>query len=143
MLRLGSTNNPQNINLGRSLSLGEKKAYLKLFREYQDVFTWSYQDLKIYETKIIHHTIPLRPEFNPFQQKLRKFHPSLEPLMKKELKKLLDAKIIFQLRHSTWVANLVPVNKKSREIHLCVDFRNLNRAFAKDNYPVPPMEQLL
>jgi hypothetical protein len=63
--------------------------------------------------------------------------------MYQELKKLLDAKIIFQVRHSTWVANLVPVRKKSGEIHLCVDFRNLNRASEKDNYPVPSMEQLL
>jgi hypothetical protein len=37
----------------------------------------------------------------------------------------------------------VPVRKTSGEIRLCVDFRNLNRASEKDNYPVPPMEQLL
>jgi hypothetical protein len=73
----------------------------------------------------------------------QKYHPSLEPLMCQELKKLLDAKIIFQVRHSAWVENLVPVRKKSGEIRLCVDFRNLNRASEKDNYPVPPMEQLL
>jgi hypothetical protein len=35
------------------------------------------------------------------------------------------------------------VKKKSGEICLCVDFKNLNRASEKDNYPVPPMEQLL
>jgi hypothetical protein len=63
--------------------------------------------------------------------------------MCKELKKLLNAKTIFQVRHSAWVANLVPVRKNSGEICLCVDFRNLNRASEKDNYPVPPMEQLL
>jgi hypothetical protein len=32
---------------------------------------------------------------------------------------------------------------KSGEIRLCVDFINLDRASEKDNYPVPPMEQLL
>jgi hypothetical protein len=63
--------------------------------------------------------------------------------MYQELRKLLDAKIIFQVRHSAWVENLVPVRKKSGEIRLCVDFRNLNRASEKDNYPVPPMEKLL
>jgi hypothetical protein len=63
--------------------------------------------------------------------------------MYQELKKKLDAKIIFQVRHSAWIANLVPVRKKSGEICLCVDFRNLNRASEKDNYPVSPMEQLL
>ena len=35
------------------------------------------------------------------------------------------------------------MRKKSREIRLCVDFINLNRALDKDNYLVPPMEQIL
>ena len=70
-------------------------------------------------------------------------HPKLEPLIQNEVKKLLDAKIIFKLRHSEWVSNLVPVRKKSKEIRLCVDFQNLNRNLDKDNYPVPPMEQIL
>jgi hypothetical protein len=63
--------------------------------------------------------------------------------MYQELEKLLDAKIIFQVRHSAWVANLVPVKKQTGEICLCVDFINLNRASEKYNYPVPPIEQLL
>jgi hypothetical protein len=57
--------------------------------------------------------------------------------MCQELKKLLDAKVIFQVRHSAWVENLVPDKKKYGEIRLCVDFKNLNRALEKDNYPVP------
>lgn len=48
--------------------------------------------------------------------------PALEPLTQNQLKKLLDARIIFKVRHSTWVSNLVPVHKKSREICLCIDF---------------------
>ena len=42
-----------------------------------------------------------------------------------------------------WVANLVSVRKKNREIRLCVDFRNLNRASLKDNYPLPKMDHIL
>jgi hypothetical protein len=63
--------------------------------------------------------------------------------MQEELKKLLYEKIIFQVRNSVWVSNLVLVKKKYREIHLFVDFKNLNMDLTKDNYPVPPMEQLL
>jgi hypothetical protein len=85
----------------------------------------------------------MKPQTQPFQQKLRKMHPKLEPTVKKELNKLLTAKIIFPVRHTQWVSNLVPVRKKNGEIRLCVDFRNLNRASDKDNYPVPPMEQIL
>jgi hypothetical protein len=43
-------------------------------------------------------------------------HPKLEPAVKKELNKLLNAKIIFPVRHTKWVSNLVPLRKKSDEI---------------------------
>jgi hypothetical protein len=142
-INLGTLKNPKNINLGKIVSQEERKSYLKLFREYQDVFAWSYRELKTYGTHIIQHTIPLKSGLKPFQQKLMKYHPYLEPLMYQEIKKLLDSNIIFQVRHFAWVANLVLVMKKFGEIHLCVDFRNLNRASKKDNYLVPPMELLL
>ena len=38
---------------------------------------------------------------------------------------------------------MVPVRKKSGEIRLCVDFRNLNRNSKKDNYLLPNMEHIL
>jgi hypothetical protein len=41
-INLGTPKNPKNINLGKIVSKKEKKAYLKLFRQYQDVFAWSY-----------------------------------------------------------------------------------------------------
>ena len=38
---------------------------------------------------------------------------------------------------------MVPVRKKNGEIRLCIDFRNLNRASLKDNYPLPKMDHIL
>ena len=70
-------------------------------------------------------------------------NPKIDPLMRKELTKLLEAHIIFPIKHSSWVANLVPVRKKNGEIRLCVDFRDLNRASLKDHHPLPSMEQIL
>ena len=91
-----------------------------------------YDDLKTFDPNIIQYVIPMKPQTHPFQQKLIKLHPKLEPTVKKELNKLLNANIIFPVRHMQWVSNLVPVRKKSGEIRLCVDFRNLNRASDKD-----------
>lgn len=79
----------------------------------------------------------------PFKQKLRRINPKLLPLNEKEIKKLFDAKIIVSLRFTKWVANLVPVRKKNREIRLCIDFKNLNRVSLKDNYPLPKMDHIL
>jgi hypothetical protein len=56
---------------------------------------------------------------------------------------LLDAKIIVPLRYSEWVANLVPIKKKSGEIRIFVEFKNLNKCSLKDNYPLPKMYHIL
>ena len=122
VINLGTETNPQNVNLGECCSPSERAAYIKLFREFKDIFAWTYDDLKTFDTRIIQHSIPLKTDVKPYQQKLRKFHPDLEPQMKQELKKLLDAKIIFPVRHTEWVANLVPVRKKNGDIRLCVNF---------------------
>jgi hypothetical protein len=73
---------PQTVNLGINCSPQEKKDFIKLFKEYKDVFSWTYDDLKTFDTRIIQHVIPMKPQMNPFQQKLRKMHPNLEPLVK-------------------------------------------------------------
>ena len=56
---------------------------------------------------------------------------------------MYDAQIIVPIRYSDWVSNLVPTRKKTREIRLCVDFRNLNKVSLKDNYPLPKMDHIL
>lgn len=70
-------------------------------------------------------------------------NPSLEPLVKKETNKLLVAKIIFPVRHTTCVANLVLIGNKYGEIWICIVFQDLNQASLKGNYLVPSMEQIL
>ena len=114
-----------------------------MLKEYVDVFAWSYEYLKKYDTGIIQHKVPLKSNVKPFRKKLRRINPALFPVIEKEVKKLLDAEIIVPLRYSSWVANLVLVRKKNGEIRLCVDFRNLNRSSLKDNYPLPKIEQIL
>jgi hypothetical protein len=112
-------------------------------KDFLDVFAWSYEDLKVYDTKVIQHVIPIKDDHKPFNQKLRRINPLLFPLIEKEVRKLFDANIIVSLKFSKWVANLVPVRKKSGEIRLCVYFQNLNRVSLKDNYPLPMMDYIL
>ena len=63
--------------------------------------------------------------------------------MRKELSKIIEVNIFFPIKHFSWVANLVPARKKSGEIILCVDFRDLNRASLKDHHPLPSTEKIL
>jgi ribonuclease HI len=128
---IGTPEEPKFVKLSRSLTKEQRIEYTELLREFSDVFAWTYEDLNTYDTSVIEHKIPLKEEAKPFRQKLRQINPMLLPVMEKEVKKLLDARIIVPLRYSEWVANLVPVRKKSGEIRLCVDFRNLNMKLKK------------
>jgi ribonuclease HI len=109
---IGTKNEHKFVKLSRSLAKEQRAEYAELLREFADVFFWTYEDLKIYDTSIIEHKIPLKKEAKPFRQKLRQINPMLLPIIKREVKKLLHAQIIMPLRYSKWLANLVPVRKK-------------------------------
>jgi hypothetical protein len=129
--------------LGVDCTIDEVDQYVALFKEYLDVFAWSYDDLKAYDKTIFQHIIPLREGANPVKQKIRIMNPKLKPLVKVELEKLKKVGIIYPIRHSDWLSNPVIVRKKTGEIQMCVDFRDLNKSSVKDNYPLPNMEFLL
>ena len=42
-----------------------------------------------------------------------------------------------------WVANVVPVPKKDGKVRMCVDYRDLNRASPKDDFPLPHIDILV
>ena len=65
-VNLGIEQEPKNINLGKNCTSAEKAAFMKLFKEYKDIFAWTYEDLKTYDTKIIQHVIPLKENAKPF-----------------------------------------------------------------------------
>ncbi|XP_058202979.1 uncharacterized protein LOC131317441 [Rhododendron vialii] len=43
-------------------------------------------------------------------------------------------------QYPTWVANTVLIPKKNGQIRVCVDFRDLNRASPKDDFPLPHID---
>ena len=45
--------------------------------------------------------------------------------------------------HPRWLSNIVPIKKKKGQIRCCVDFRNLNKACPKDEFPLPNMDMLI
>jgi hypothetical protein len=59
------------------------------------------------------------------------------------LGKLLKDGIIFPIKYSEWVSNLVLIRKMTGQIRLCIDFRALNRDSIKYHFPLPNMEMTL
>jgi hypothetical protein len=57
--------------------------------------------------------------------------------VKEEVGRLLQAGFIQPYRYTDWVSNIVPVEKKNTgKIQICMDFRNINGATPKDEYPM-------
>jgi hypothetical protein len=79
----------------------------------------------------------------PVRKKKRPINPALEATIRKEVEKLINAHIIFSIKYSEWVYNMVHVWKKNGGIYLCVYFHAFNRASIKDNFPLPNMEMIL
>ena len=54
-----------------------------------------------------------------------------------EVHKLIECGFIREEQHPDWVANFIPILKKNEKIWVCIDYRNLNAACPKDEFPLP------
>lgn len=83
------------------------------------------------------HKIPTYSNVKPIHQRLHPLHPRNEVAIKGEIEELLKAGFIYPIPLIDWVSNIIPMTKKQRIIHVCVDYRDINSARPKYNYPTP------
>jgi len=108
-INIGDEADPKWVSIGRCCSSEEKNKLIKLLIKYKDVFAWCYDDLKNFRHGQFQHHIPLKPNAAPFRQKLRNYNPKVAEAIFREIDKMLKARIIYPIHHSTWVANIVLV----------------------------------
>lgn len=135
--------NGRKFKFGRNVPQKYKERLRSLCTKYENFISWTYDDLKGYDSSIIQHTIDLVEGFKPIWQKKMPVNPKIEALMVQELTILINSRIIYLIKNSTWVSNFIPVWKKNGDILLCMDFWDLNKASLKDHYPLLWMEKIL
>jgi len=133
----------ENIHIGASYMEDEIQTYKALFQEFCDMFAWSYEEMPGIDLAIFFHEIKTYPDAKPIRQCLRRIHPRKAATFKAEVEKLLKASFIYPIPLTDWVSNIVPVNKKQGTIRICIDYRDINRACQKDNYPTPYIDQII
>ena len=138
-----SPEKPRPVFVSSTLNPEEKKAMLQLLRDYKDVFAWEYNEMPGLDTTLVVYNLAVDPRVKPVKQMARKFSPEVELQIKGEIEKLLEARFIKPIQHPTWLANIVPVRKKNGQIRCCVDFRDLNKACPKDDFPLPHIDNLI
>ena len=142
-VNIGSEEDPKILQIGTSLSPEEKKRLTDFLKQHEEVFAWTYEDMPGLDPKLVEHRLVLKPDAKPVKQKLRKMDPRIEQQVKEGLEDLLKARFIRAIDYPDWLANIVVVPKKSGKVRICIDFRDLNKATPKDDYPLPSIDLLV
>nr|GEU65995.1 DNA-directed DNA polymerase [Tanacetum cinerariifolium] len=122
---------------------------------------WKITDIKGIDSRFYTYKILMEEDYKPAVQSQRRVNPEIHEVIKKEVSKLLDARMIYPISDSPWVSPIhcVPkkggitvVENKNNELILtwlvtgwrvCIDYRKLNDATRKDHFPLPFMDQML
>nr|GFA11334.1 reverse transcriptase domain-containing protein [Tanacetum cinerariifolium] len=133
----------------------------KPIEEPSKVIAWKLTDIRGIDPEFCSHKILLEDDFSPKVQSQRRVNPKIHDVIKKEVKKLLDAGLIYPISDSPWVSPVHCVPKKGgmtvikndeNELvpirlvtgwRVCIDYRKLNEATRKDHFPLPFMDQML
>jgi len=139
--------------LSSSLTVEEERRLIEVLKLNQGAIGWQLSDLKGISTAYCMHHIHIKVDFKPVTQLQRRLNLAMKEVVKKEVQKLLEAGIIYQISDSAWVSLVQMVPKKSgmTVIHndkneliltrtvigwrMCIDNRKLNQATRKDHFP--------
>ncbi|XP_057734327.1 uncharacterized protein LOC130949693 [Arachis stenosperma] len=143
------------------LSQDQEDELLKVLREHKDAIGWTLADLKGISSAICMHKILLEDDAKPSIQSQRRLNPIMKEVVQKEAMKLWQRGVIYPISDSPWVSPVHVVPKKggitvvpnernelipTRTVtgwRMCIDYRKLNEATRKDNFPLPFMDQML
>ncbi|GKC84963.1 reverse transcriptase domain-containing protein, partial [Tanacetum coccineum] len=118
------------------------------------------KDLSV-EEKAALIKILMEEDYTPAVQHQRRVNLKIHEVIKKEVKKLLDAGLIYPVSYSPWVSSVHCVPKKGEMTvvtndeneliptrlvmgwRVCIDYRKLNEATRKVHFPLPFMDQML
>jgi hypothetical protein len=133
----------ENVHIGASCSSNKVVTYTSLFKEFLDIFVWSYEEMSCIDPAIVIHEIKTYHDAKPIQKCLQPVHPRKAAAIKLEVKKLLKAGFIYMVAITNWVSNLISIDKKQGIIRVCADYSDINKSCPKDNFPTPFVDQIV
>ncbi|XP_050238216.1 uncharacterized protein LOC126687702 [Mercurialis annua] len=140
---LGTTENPKEILLGSNCTPEFKERHERILKDKQVAFAWTYEDMPGIDRHIAQHYIPTYDDAKPIKQKLRRMKPEWAQKVKEEVEKQIEDGFLEVIDYPEWLANIVPVAKKDGKVRMCVDYRDLNKASPKDDFPLPNIDVLV
>jgi hypothetical protein len=93
--------------------------------------------------EVIEHKLGIDPAFKPIKQKERRYTSKRRETIKQEVNKLLGPRFIRTVDYPSWLANLVLVEKSDGSWCMYINYTSLNKAYPKDEYPLPQICQIV
>nr|CAE01897.2 OSJNBa0059D20.1 [Oryza sativa Japonica Group]CAE03842.1 OSJNBb0013J13.19 [Oryza sativa Japonica Group] len=140
---IGPGDRPRPTFISKNLTPEFRTKLIELLKEFRDSFAWEYYKMPGLSQSIVEHRLPIKPGVKPHQQPPRRCKADMLQPVKAEIKRLYDAGFIRPCRYAEWVSSIVPVIKKNGKLRACIDFRDLNKATPKDEYPMLVANQLV
>ncbi|GJY75240.1 hypothetical protein Tco_0480356 [Tanacetum coccineum] len=133
----------------------------EVLKNHMGSIAWSIAYIKGFDLSFSTHKILMEDEFKPSVQPQRRVNPNIKEVVKKEVIKLLDARLSYPISDSPWVRPVQVVPKKGgmtvvkneknelipqRTVigwRVCINYRKLNNVTRKDHFPLPFIDQML
>ncbi|KAL0449956.1 UNVERIFIED_CONTAM: hypothetical protein Slati_1552000 [Sesamum latifolium] len=133
----------KTMQIGSHLGEEAKKEITLYLQRNADIFAWTPQDLEGIDPQVITHHLNIDPNCKSVKQKKRYFGPEKDKIIQAEVNKLMAAGHIEEIQFPEWLSNVVLVPKPGGKWRMCIDFRDLNKAYPKDFYPLSRIDQLV
>nr|GEV69309.1 hypothetical protein [Tanacetum cinerariifolium] len=88
--------------IAKDLSVEEKAALIKVLKSHKRAIAWKLSDIKGIDPEFCTHKIVIEDDFEPAVQHQRRVNPKIYEVIKKEVLKLLDARLIYPISDSPW-----------------------------------------
>ncbi|GKA97595.1 DNA-directed DNA polymerase, partial [Tanacetum coccineum] len=92
----------QNIIISSLLNSQEKESLLKILTQHKVALAWKVADIKGISPSFCTHKILMEENFKPVVQPQRKLNPKVQDVVKAEIVKLLDNRLIYAISDSPW-----------------------------------------
>jgi hypothetical protein len=89
------------------------------------------------------HRLRVDPKAKPVKEHLHRSATEKRKAISEEVARLLVAKFRREVYHSEWLANVVMIPKKDKSLCMCIDFKHINRAYPKNHFLLPHIDQIV
>nr|GFB14474.1 reverse transcriptase domain-containing protein [Tanacetum cinerariifolium] len=102
--------------IAKDLSSNEKTDLINVLKTRKKAIAWKLTDIKGIDPEFCSHKILLEEEHSPKVQSQRRVNPKIHDVIKKEVEKLLDTRLIYPISDSPWAGEFVLIIGNSTKL---------------------------